>query len=326
MTRRRALKTLFCSSVLMDLNVSAFAKETASSGALDLLAVGDFGMANDAQRNVARAMARYARAMIRKPDGLLFLGDNFYGKMPGGLKSKRWMDGYSNMYRAQDFPGPCWPILGNHDYHDHPGGEQLQLRYAASLNRRTRWTMPSKYYRLDLPVEKPKVTILMLDTNWESINRRLHGEPCWMDEMERVAQMKWVKEQLESERAAITIVAGHHPVYSEGGHGDTQELIAELGPLLQKYGVHLYIGGHDHDLQHLELENLRTSFVISGGGGASLHHGKEGRQGSTVLDVHGFTHLSLVDQSLTVRHIDQTGKVVHAFAKSANHNWKLLGG
>ena len=328
MNRRRVLKTLFCSSVFMELNVAgrAFAQDAPAAGSLDLLALGDFGSGDERQKSVARAMARYAAGLGKKPDGLLFLGDNFYGAMPGGVKSPRWQSGFSAMYPARDFPGPCWAIFGNHDYHDTPGNEQAQLGYAGSLNRKTRWTCPAKYYRVDLPAVNPQVTLLMIDTNWETINRAVHGDkrPCWMKAEEQQAQMKWLEEQLASKRAPFTVVAGHHPVFSDASHGDTTELVRDLAPLLEKHGVHVYLCGHDHDLQHMEFEGHRTSFVLSGGGGARIYKSAETRKGSTVLDTNGFTHLSLVGEALTIRHIDPNGKVVHAFTKGVKHDWKIL--
>lgn len=326
-TRRRVLKTLFCSSVAMNLNLSssASAQVPVQVGSLDLLAVGDFGSGDEKQKAVSRAMVRYAGTLGRKPDGLLLLGDNFYGPMPGGVKSTRWQSGFSRRFPTSDFPGPCWPVLGNHDYRDTPGNEKAQLGYAASLNRKTRWTMPGKYYRVDLPAKNPQVTFLMIDTNWKAINRRIHGDrvPCWMIKDERVEQMKWLRKQLNSRRAPFTVVVGHHPLYSDGSHQDTPQLVEKLGPLFQKHGVHLYLCGHDHDLQHLELEGLKTSFVVSGGGGARLHSHGELREGSVVKDVHGFSHLSFTGNRLLMKHIDANGKIVHAFSKGLDHSWRL---
>ncbi len=328
MNRRRALQTLFCSSVFGGLNLDSrtLAQAAPAPGTLDLLALGDFGMGDVAQKGVGRAMARYATALGKKPDGLLLLGDNFYGAMPGGVKSPRWQSGFSAMYPAADFPGPCWPILGNHDYHDTVGNEKVQLGYAASLDRKTRWTFPAKYYRLDLPANNPQVTLLMLDTNWETINAAIHKDrPCWTSEEERLAQMKWLEEQLASKRAPFTIVCGHHPVYSDATHGDTKELVDYLAPLLEKHGVHVYLCGHDHDLQHMEFQGHRTSFVLSGGGGARIYPTPEKvRPGSKVFAVNGFTHLSLSGHVLTIRHIDANGNLIHAFTKGVNYEWKVV--
>ncbi len=326
-SRRRLLKTLFCSSVAMKLNLApaAMAETIAPSGSLDFLAVGDFGTGDEKQQAVGRAMVRYAEGMGKPPEGLLLLGDNFYGPMKGGLQSGRWASGFSSIYPGKSFPNPCWAVLGNHDYHDTPGNELVQLGYAASLTRKTRWTMPGKYYRVDLPAVNPQVTFLMIDTNWESINRRVHGDkiPCWLGADEQAAQKIWLENQLSSPRAPFTVVIGHHPLYSDSAHKDTPELVAELGPMLEKSGVHLYLGGHDHDLQHLELDGLRTSFVISGGGGARVYGHDKVRKNSFIQDVYGFSHLSFRDQRLFLSHIDPNGKVVHAFSKGMNHDWKV---
>lgn len=326
MTRRRALKTLFCSSVAMKLNLTASAQEipAAAGSSLDLLALGDFGSGDAVQASVARALGRYAEALGKPTQGLLLLGDNFYGAMPGGVNSPRWQSGFSKPYPAKTFPGPCWAVLGNHDYHDTPGNEEVQLAYAASLSRKTRWTMPGKYYRVDLPADKPQITFLMIDTNWKSINGGLHGDrPCWMSGEEKTAQQAWLEQQLASPRAPFTVVIGHHPVYSDSKHGDTLPLVKELAPVLEKNGVHLYLCGHDHDLQHLELEGLKTSFVISGGGGARLYPHEKTRPNSVTIDTYGFSHFSISKNRLFVRHIDPNGKVVHAFSKGVNHDWKV---
>jgi tartrate-resistant acid phosphatase type 5 len=327
MNRRRALKTLFCSSVAMKLNLSSsvMAEEAAGAPSLDFLAVGDFGTGDDKQQAVGRAMVRYAEGMGKTADGLLLLGDNFYGPMHDGFQSPRWKTGFSDVYPSKSFPNPCWAVLGNHDYHDNIGYEKFQLGYAAFRDHKTRWTMPGKYYRVDLPASNPQVTFLMIDTNWESINRRVHGDktPCWMSAQEQAAQQVWIEQQLASPRAPFTVILGHHPLYSDSAHKDTPELVEGLGPLFEKAGVHLYLGGHDHDLQHLEFEGLRTSFVISGGGGARVYGHDEVRKNTFIQDVYGFSHLSFQNNRLVLRHVDANGKIVHTFSKGVNHDWKV---
>ena len=331
MTRRRLLKTLFCSSVAMELNLlspRARAVEPAAAGnlgSLDLLVMGDFGSADQAQKDLASGLVKYATGLGKPTQGMLLLGDNFYHPMPGGFESPRWKTGFSELYPGSVFPGPCWAILGNHDYHDTVGNEKVQLGYADFKNYKTRWTMPGKYYRVDLPKEAPQVTFLMIDTNWEPINRRIHGNHayCWTSNAEKAEQMAWLEAQLTLKRAPFTVVVGHHPLYSDGPHKDTPELVQELGPIFEKHGVHMYLCGHDHDLQHLELEGLRTSFVTSGGGGAPLHGDLPPRKGAVMKPVHGFTHLTVSDKRLQVRHFDKGGQLLHAFSKGTAYDWKL---
>ena len=47
------------------------------------------------------------------------------------------------------------------------------------------------------------------------------------------------------------IVVGHHAIRSAGHHGDTQELVKQLLPILQANNVDLYMNGHDHCLEHI---------------------------------------------------------------------------
>ena len=329
MTRRRLIKTLFCSSVALELNLltaigrAAETLESKKSGTLDLLAFGDFGSGDKNQRLVAQALMNYQKSLSSKVQGLLLLGDNFYGPMPGGVKSSRWKSDFSDMYPSKNFPVPCWAVLGNHDYHDTAGNEQVQLAYAASLDRKTRWTMPGKYYRVDLPAEAPQVTFLMIDTNWKGGIKKDGTQAASMSAGEIAAQATWLKTQLSSERAPFTVVVGHHPLYSDGAHGDGPALVKNLGPLLERWGVHLYLCGHDHDLQHLELDGLRTSFVISGGGGAGIRPGFKARKGAVMKSSHGFTHLSIREKRLHVRHLDASGQLFHAFSKGVGHDWKI---
>jgi 3',5'-cyclic AMP phosphodiesterase CpdA len=230
------------------------------------------------------------------------------------------------MYPASVFPGKCPAVLGNHDYHDNAGGEQVQLAYAKQGG--TRWTLPAKWYREDLG---ELVTFLFLDTNLRSVSGsskskdgKVVKKNCLTAD-EEMAQWAWLKEQLASKRGIYTIVVGHHPVYSNGSHGDTKELVEKLSPQLQAAGVHLYLCGHDHDLQHLELEGLKTSHVLSGGGGARVRELKnKDRKMPFGTPVYGFSHLQLNQQRVVLRHVDANGKQIHAFEKGVDYTVKIV--
>ncbi len=317
LNRRRLLRTLFCSSAALSLNVrpTRLPAQTASADALHLLAIGDFGTTGKEQIAVAKAMRDYTKEQALKVDSLLLLGDNFYSKMPGGLESPRWKDGFENMYPASSFPGPAYVVLGNHDYHDNPGGEKVQLAYPAHRPG-TRWTFPAKWHRADLgPVLSPLVTILFLDSNLPAVSGS-KDRPC-LTAAEVKEQQAWFEQQLESPRADLTLVVAHHPLYSNGSHGDTPALIDAWGGLLEKHSVHAYFCGHDHDMQHLEIEGQRTTHVLSGGGGARIREMKSDRKVPYARPVNGFSHLEITPGKLLCRHIDSTGQQIHAFSKTA---------
>ncbi|MBL9116029.1 MAG: metallophosphoesterase [Verrucomicrobiaceae bacterium] len=327
-TRRRALKTVFCSSAYLALNLGTRAAEKVEAAGLNFMMIGDFGNGEPSQFAVAKGMAKYVQDNRLTPDALLLLGDNFYKKMEGGVKSERWKVGFEDMYPASVFPGPCPAILGNHDYHDNAGGEKTQLAYAAKDG--TRWYMPAKWYRRDFSVGGVSVTMLFLDTNLRSVSGSKDAKTgktkASLTEAEEKEQWAWLKAELGKSRGNYTFVLGHHPVYSNGLHGDSKELVKTLAPLLQESGVHLYLCGHDHDLQHLELEGQRTSFVLSGGGGARVRaldkptH-KDQPYGK---DIYGFSHIQVSAARCLVTHYDANRAVLHQFEKRPDFSWKAL--
>lgn len=328
LNRRQLLQTLFCSSAALALNLAPrrLSAEDIDHSDTHFLALGDFGSGDVRQKEVATAMRRYVSQQKLSPAGLLLLGDNFYGRMEGGLECTRWETCFEDMYPAQDFPGPCWVVLGNHDYHDNPFGDQVQLEYART--RQTRWTLPNKWHRLDFPAKNPLVTFLFVDTNLPPISggfsSKLSRFLNSMDKAAEAEQLQWLKTELAKPRAAFTVVVGHHPLYSNGAHGDSRTLINQWGELFQQHGVHAYLCGHDHDLQHLEFAGRKTSFVISGGGGARLRDLKGKHQAKFARKVFGFTHLQVSDQRLIFRHIDSTGAQLHAFTKGLKGSVEIL--
>ncbi len=321
MNRRRALKTLFCSSAALALNLqSRRAQGEIAKDALHLLSIGDFGTGGADQTAVAKAMQAFVGKTAIKTEGVWLLGDNFYSAVKGGftLESPRWQAGIEAMYPATVFPGPLWAVLGNHDYHDNEGGEQVQLAYAKKLG--ARWKMPAKWYRFELgnPLQ-PLVTFLCLDSNLPTVSNgkdKKTGKPKrHLTEQEATEQLAWFKAELAKPRAPFTIVVAHHPLYTNGSHGDTKPLIEQWGSLLQEHKVHAYICGHDHDLQHLELEGQFTSFVLSGGGGAKPRPMKVTHKVPFGKPALGFTHLQIQADTLTFTHHGVDGAVLHRFSK-----------
>lgn len=325
-TRREALKqTVFFSAVLALGRSSrrVFADEL-SADERHFLMIGDWGQPlntktqSKAQEAVAAAMRGYIKALKITPDGLFLVGDNFYGAFKGGVDSPRWKMGFSNLYPKSVFPGPCWAILGNHDYDEELGVKmEAQLAYAAK-HPGTRWTMPAKWYRTEWPAVNPLVTCLMLDSNYLNKNQSLTPE-------ERGQQLVWLKGELEKPRTTPWLVCmGHHPLYSNGPHGDTPALIAEWGPLFEKHGVDFYFCGHDHDLQHLQFDGLRTTFVVSGGGGARVTKLKKLDRGPFSQAVYGFSHLQVSADKFIVRHLNANREQVHAFTRTLDGKVEIV--
>jgi hypothetical protein len=266
-------------------------------------------------------MQTYAANQKISTDALFMLGDNFYGSLADGINSPRWQSQFEQMYPASTFTGPAYAVLGNHDYQVSPLAKvDAELAYAKAGT--SRWTMPSRYYRFTFPAQNPVITFIALDSNMPNEPAQpLTSDPSFytQDAASVAAQLQWLTQSLSQPLTTpfLSFIA-HHPVYSNGPHGDNHTLINSWDPLLRQYGVHLYFAGHDHDLQHLEFAGHPTSFVLSGGGGAPLVALQVAGtlRGPFAQEVSGFTHLQLQSDLVTVRHVSSDGTVLHAFAKT----------
>jgi tartrate-resistant acid phosphatase type 5 len=297
--------------------------------AADLLMVGDWGADGDysAQNSVAAGMRQYVQQHDLKAGALLMLGDNWYGALDSGVQSGRWQTQFEQMYPAEVFSCPAYAIPGNHDYQHWPDSKiTAELEYARIS--KSRWTMPALWYRFEFPTKRPLITFLALDSNMPYADGTTsHGRDFTLTEEQRTEQLRWLVAELKRPRTTpFLVVMGHHPIYSDGPHGDHKILMRDWDPLFREYGVHLYLAGHDHDLQHLEFEGHPTSHFLSGGGGADLYALKidPSKRGPYAQKVFGFSHLSVTPKQMTLRHLDSSGRALHAFTKTVDGKVAIL--
>ena len=325
-SRRRFLRQSFAFSALAGLGALpslASSKQAGSAnGGSRLLMVGDWGYENfEEQSRVAKAMQAYVRGQGFTTEALLMLGDNWYGPLPGGVKDVRWQTQFEEMYPKSVFDCPAYAIPGNHDYQRMPQSKvAAELEYARAGG--TRWTMPSLWYRFEFPAKKPLMTVIALDSNVpHPEGPQAAGVNFTLTPEQEAEQLRWLVAELEKPRKTpFLVVMGHHPVFSNGPHGDHKVLVRDWEPLLRKHKVHLYLAGHDHDMQHLEFDGHPTSFVLSGGGGADLYPLliDEAQRGPYAARVYGFSDLEVTPELLTLRHLDEQGRLIHAFTKKVD--------
>jgi len=329
-SRRSFLRQSFAFSALASLSgIPAIAAPVVSAAsASHILMVGDWGYENfEAQTRVAKAMQSYVQSRSITTEALLMLGDNWYGPLPNGAKDQRWQTQFEQMYPESIFNCPAYAIPGNHDYQRMPASKvAAELEYAKTA--KTRWTMPSLWYRFEFPANNPTVTFLALDSNmpfgdgkWDK------GTDFTLTPQQQAEQLAWLISELEKPRTTpFLVVMGHHPIFSNGPHGDHKILIRDWEPLLRKHNAHLYLAGHDHDMQHLEFEGHPTSFVLSGGGGADLYNLKiaQAQRGPMAEKVYGFSDLEITPKTLTLRHLDEHAQVLHGFIKKPDGTVSIL--
>jgi len=224
------------------------------------LALGDQGTGRDGQRTVAASMARVAAT--DSASFVLALGDNFYPSGVESVSDEQWNEKFESMYSSPSLQIPFYAVLGNHDYYSNPAA---QVEYS---RRGGRWTMPSRYYSFTKAIdETTEVQFICLDTTPVDTERTEEiEEGVVLDSMDYRLQLAWLEKQLSDSHSRWKIVVGHHALYSGGAHGDNPGLIALLEPLFRKYGVDLYLAGHDH---HLEMKKPINGihYAVSGGGG-----------------------------------------------------------
>lgn len=325
LSRREALRrTVLFSTGLMAANwTSSIRAVTATTrfndDGLDLLAIGDFGTGKANQVAVAKQMAAFAQKLDKPLTSVLALGDNFYGK----LETERFGRHFEEMYSKEHLNCPFYACLGNHDYgplYDSGQGRmkaQIQLDYAAQ-NPTSRWKMPNRWYAVELPnSERPLVKIIFLDGNMS-----ISG----LTPQEKLEQRKFLKAELQKEtRAPWRWVVSHFPLFTETTkRADNERLITEWAGDFEAGNISFYLAGHDHNLQHLRVEGYKTSFIITGAGGAGLYDVKQSKRGFTDK-ILGFTHLHVARDRVNVQFINGEGQCLHAFQRSLDGTVEVAG-
>ena len=266
-SRRKLLQALL-SPALVALVASSLAPlaRGAAPASLRFLAVGDTGSGNGHQQAVADRMAELHR---RRPVDLVVLaGDNIY---PDGDIAKiipTFERPYRELLAAKV---PFHAVLGNHDIRTANGEGQLAYKPFGMLGR---------WYSL----RRGPVELFMIDTN---MNAR------WQH------QLPWLRQALAASKAPWKVVVGHHPIYSSGFYGEDPAAIARLGPLFERYGVQLYINGHEH---HYERSKpiAGTTYLVVGGGGASIRAVVPGATTARALSAYSFAELSATPTELEI--------------------------
>ncbi|WP_430898507.1 MULTISPECIES: metallophosphoesterase [unclassified Paraflavitalea] len=279
--------------------------------ALNFLAFGDWGRNGaDHQIPVAQTMSKVAEQL--RPSFYVVTGDNFY---PSGVVSEKdplWTYSLENIYSDFVFQWDWYPVLGNHDYKSNPGA---QVAYS-KISRR--WKMESRYYSKLFPINDDttqQVLMVFIDTNpliAEFYKNKEYGPN--VRTQDSTAQLKWIKKQLSISNTNIKwkILVGHHPMYSAGGREngyDTKSIRGTLKPLFDKYGVDLYIAGHEHSLQYLHDSQAVTHHFISGAASESTPvHNTDMVQ--MAASAYGFMFFSIQSGVVTIQTISDSGKLI----------------
>ena len=274
-----------------------------------------------------------------KQSTVLFLGDNIYPKgMPKKSEESRAFAEHQLKVQTnalKDFKGEAIFIPGNHDwYSDGLKGLKRQEDFIEDILGKNTF-LPEN----GCPIEKVDVSddivMIIIDSEWYLTNWDKH--PTINDDCEIKTRFKFF-EELESlikkARGKTTVIAMHHPMFTNGPHGGQYSFGSHLKPLPilgtlknvlrktsgvspadlqnQKYNTFkkrvvtlaqeneklVFVSGHEHSLQYLVQDNLPQ--IVSGAGSKSTATRNVSGQFSSSDS--GFARLDVfTDGSSTVR-------------------------
>lgn len=291
---------------------------------INLFIIGDPGFKeNKLERHVADAMDRYRKGQLPGTDGtiveldaVVLTGDNFESdEMPF---EQAVTPQFEEAFSAFDVP--FYITLGNHDLPQ--AKARAEWEYAekdADRGGSPRWTVGSpftfRHYRVDLPSsEETLVTLIELDSTDKT--RVKEGADFLRQQLERLDQKG---------KPGWVVVFTHYPLYTNGCHQEGNEFPNLWKPLLQDH-VHFYLCGHNHHLEHLEVEDpigtpLTTSFILSGAGG-QVYEVRSHRRKPFSRSLAGFFHIRFLPDKAIVRAIGfrrnedpSAARIVHSFER-----------
>ncbi len=248
-----------------------------------VLVFGDSGSCDEPKKPelcVQHTVAQAMKAVCDKNtcDLGVMLGDNIYEVGVSSPTDDQFRYKYDFHYDPLGMP--IYAALGNHDVGDYSiaAKKQITAQIERSDYSKT-WRMLGEYYKF----QHKDVDFFVINSN--DFDKE---------------QLGWLRKQLQESNARWRVVYGHHPVRSNGWHGDTPKLVMELLPLLCAH-ADLYLAGHDHDLQMLDAD-CGIPLVVSGAAGKSrptnTHALAPRREWSS--SGYGFAHLAFEHDSFDV--------------------------
>ena len=266
--------------------------------------IGDAGNSDLGESSEALKAFKIELDKASKNSTAIFLGDNIYEK---GLPKKSDENYELAKYRleiqieaAKNFKGETVFIPGNHDWYSGISGlknQEIIVKKALGKNS----FLPENGCPIDKIHVSDDIDLIVIDTHWYITN--WNDQPTINDNCDIKTRQGFLDEfnsLVKKARGKTTIVAMHHPMYTNGSHGgqfsfgshmsplpvlgtlkniirktsgvanvDLQnsiynELKRRLVTLAQANKKVVFVSGHEHNLQYLVEDNLHQ--IVSGSG------------------------------------------------------------
>jgi tartrate-resistant acid phosphatase type 5 len=259
-----------------------------SSDGQRFAAIGDYGFAGPAERDVAQLVKSW------DPEFIITLGDNNYDVGDSSTIDQNIGQYYhSYIYKYKGRYGPSastnrfFPSLGNHDYYTRNGEPY-----------RDYFTLPGngRYY-----------DFVRGDVHLFALN----SDPAEPDGIGvNSVQAHWLQARLAASTARWKVVYLHHAPYSSGSHGNTRALQWPF----RAWGASVVLAGHDHHYEQITVDSL--PYFVNGLGGRSVY-----RVGPTLLPQsntvyngdYGAMLLNATPDSLALQFFTRRQVLVHTY-------------
>jgi predicted phosphodiesterase len=280
------------------------------------VAIGDTGKGNAGQKQVGQSIGTHCAT--NGCDFVVLLGDNFYPTGVGSTTDSQWQTAFVEPYATVN--APFYAVLGNHDYGGDGAGTDLPRgdNEVAYSQVNPKWRMPAHHFKWTLG----NAEFFAADTNRSMFN---------VDQAVSADFETW----LPASTAEWKIVFAHHPLKSNGAHGNAGNYDGmSFVPIANGAGVKrfvedevcgradFYMTGHDHHLEYPDAtctrvgSKVQTLFIISGGGAATTR--PRGSQHDHYLsDQLGFVYVVIEGKTLTATFYDANG--VAKYTRTTTH-------
>ncbi|KAK4743012.1 hypothetical protein SAY87_001013 [Trapa incisa] len=287
-----------------------------SDSSLSFLVVGDWGRKGGYNQS-AVAVQMGIKGEKLDVDFIISTGDNFYDNGLQGLDDPAFYESFTRIYSADSLQKQWYSVLGNHDYR----GDVLAQLSPVLRKIDSRW-LCLRSFILDAEI----VEFFFVDTTpfgdkyFTEAGSHVYD---WRGVLPRDSYisnlLKDVDTALRESRAKWKIVVGHHTIKSAGHHGNSDEVVAQLLPILQANDVDLYINGHEHCLQHISTSDSPIQFLTSGGGSKAWRGDVSWPNPEELkfyYDGQGFMAVQMTETQVDIAFYDIFGNVLHKWGTS----------
>ena len=270
--------------------------------------IGDAGSSEIGTSSIALQSFKKELSRAKENSTAIFLGDNIYEKgLPKkGHENRAYAEHQLNVQTdvVKDFKGKTIFIPGNHDWYSGLNGLKRQENYIEDILGKNTF-FPKNGCPINTVHINTEIELIIIDSEWYLTNWDKH--PTINDDCEIKTRAKFFDELeglIKKARGKTTLIAIHHPMFTNGSHGGQYSFKSHLTPapvlgtlkniirktsgispadiqnrkynelrkrvvtMAQENDKTILISGHDHNLQYIIKDNIPQ--IISGSGSKNM--------------------------------------------------------